>query len=240
MMAEQRRIARTRGKSDPIDAAAVAGPRDEPDLPVASHDDVSRELKLLVDRLEDLVTTRTATINRLLWRDHELTPAGHRQQVAEPGQASASPAGPARIGARGRCRSGVAELARHEVAEVVELTGKINVLAKRIETGSSQLTGVGLARRSRQTLRFPRMEMCSHAHHLEDLETPTLPSASSSSHAFVHPSYSPPPSAASTARPHRGRATPRAGPSRPGLPVGLTRKVLLLRLRKGHRVTSAT
>ena len=75
MMAEQRRIARTRGKSDPVDAAAVARVAlREPDLPVASHDDTSRELKLLVDRREDLVTMRTATINRLLWRVHELDP----------------------------------------------------------------------------------------------------------------------------------------------------------------------
>src|SRR4051812_19544800 len=76
MMAEQRRIARTRGKSDPIDAAAVArAALREPGLPIASHDDTSRELRLLVDRREDLVKTRTATINRLLWRVHELDPA---------------------------------------------------------------------------------------------------------------------------------------------------------------------
>src|SRR4051795_3834884 len=57
MMAEQRRIARTRGKSDPIDAAAVArAALREPDLPLASHDATSRELKLLVDRRDDLVT----------------------------------------------------------------------------------------------------------------------------------------------------------------------------------------
>ncbi len=75
MMAEQRRSRATRGKSDPIDAFAVArAVLREPDLPVASHDDISRELKLLVDRREDLVTTRTATINRLLWRVHELDP----------------------------------------------------------------------------------------------------------------------------------------------------------------------
>ena len=76
MMAEQRRIARTRGKSDPIDAAAVArAALREPDLPVASHDEGSRELKLLVDRRDDLVKHRTATINRLLWRVHELDPS---------------------------------------------------------------------------------------------------------------------------------------------------------------------
>src|SRR3954462_12576723 len=76
MMAEQRRIARTRGKPDPIAALAVArAALREPDLPAASHDDVSRELKLLVDRREDLVKTRTATINRLLGRVHELDPS---------------------------------------------------------------------------------------------------------------------------------------------------------------------
>jgi len=50
MMAEQRRVARTRGKSDPIDALAVArAAQREPGLPVATHDEASRELKLLVD-----------------------------------------------------------------------------------------------------------------------------------------------------------------------------------------------
>ena len=75
MMALVRASARTRGKSDPIDALAVARAfLREPDLPVASHDAVSRELKLLVDRRESLVGTRTRTINSLLWRVHELDP----------------------------------------------------------------------------------------------------------------------------------------------------------------------
>lgn len=76
MMAEQRRVARTRGKSDPIDALAVARAfLREPGLPVASHDECSREAKLIVDRREALVGTRTRTINSLLWRVHELDPA---------------------------------------------------------------------------------------------------------------------------------------------------------------------
>lgn len=73
-MAQPRASARTPGKSDPIDGLAVARAYLwEPGLPVASHDEVSRELKLLVRR-EDLVAQRTATINRLLWRVHELDP----------------------------------------------------------------------------------------------------------------------------------------------------------------------
>src|ERR1700761_1676147 len=75
LMAQTRASARTRGKSDPIDALAVARAYlREPDLPIASHDEVSRELKLLVDRREVLVAQRTATINRLRWRIHELDP----------------------------------------------------------------------------------------------------------------------------------------------------------------------
>jgi DNA-binding LacI/PurR family transcriptional regulator/transposase len=64
------------GKSDPIDARACArAVLREPDLPVASHDVVSMELKMLVDRREDLVGQRVATVNRLLWRVHDLDPA---------------------------------------------------------------------------------------------------------------------------------------------------------------------
>jgi len=129
MMAEQRRIARTRGKSDPIDAAAVArAALREPNLPVASHDETSRELKLLVDRRDDLVKHRTATINRLLWRVHELEPAWapktrsldlakHQQILAE------RLSGVVGI---------VAELAREELVDVVDLTARINQLERRI------------------------------------------------------------------------------------------------------------
>jgi transposase len=75
LMAEQRRTARTRGKSDPIDALAVArAVLREPDLPVATHDDASRELKLLVNHRDDLVRQRTAIINRFRWHLHRIDP----------------------------------------------------------------------------------------------------------------------------------------------------------------------
>lgn len=68
--------ARTRGKSDPIDALAVArAVLREPELPVAAHDAASRELKLLTDRRDDLVAERTRAVNRLRWHLHELDPA---------------------------------------------------------------------------------------------------------------------------------------------------------------------
>lgn len=130
MMAEQRRIARTRGKSDPIDAAAVArAALREPDLPVASHDEQSRELKLLVDRRDDLVKRRTAIVNRLLWRVHELDPAW-----APPARSLDLVKHQQILAARLAGASGiVAELAREELEEIVEHTVKINAYAKRID-----------------------------------------------------------------------------------------------------------
>lgn len=75
MMAKVRRSARERGKSDPIDARAVAlAALREPDLPVARLDGPAREIRLLVDHREDLVAERTRVINRLRWHVHELMP----------------------------------------------------------------------------------------------------------------------------------------------------------------------
>ncbi|WP_442968022.1 IS110 family transposase [Rhabdothermincola sp.] len=76
LMAHARDAARTYGKSDPIDALAVArAALRHPDLPAAQLDGPARELRLLVDHREDLVAERTRGINRLRWLLHELDPA---------------------------------------------------------------------------------------------------------------------------------------------------------------------
>lgn len=76
LMAHARDSARSYGKSDPIDALAVArAALRQPDLPAAQLDGPSRELRLLVDHREDLVADRTRAINRLRWHLHELDPA---------------------------------------------------------------------------------------------------------------------------------------------------------------------
>src|SRR4051794_18060313 len=129
MMAEQRRTARTRGKSDPIDALAVArAVIREPDLPEASHDEASRELKLLVDHRDDLVAQRTQVINRFRWHLHRIDPtvdpapsslnrAKSRQQLSE------FLAG----------RSGIdARLARELLADIDVVTVRVNALEKEI------------------------------------------------------------------------------------------------------------
>jgi transposase len=129
LMAQVRKSARTRGKSDPIDAEAVArAVLREPALPIATHDEVSRELKLLTDRRDVLVAQRTSAINQLRWHVHELDPerapasrsldtAKHQQALrswldTQPGL--------------------VAEIARAELADICRLTAQINALAKRI------------------------------------------------------------------------------------------------------------
>ena len=75
-MADTRRAARTYGKSDPIDALAVArAALREPDLPTARLDGPEREVRLLVDHRDDLVAERSRIMARLRWHLHELDPA---------------------------------------------------------------------------------------------------------------------------------------------------------------------
>ncbi len=129
LMAGARRSARTRGKSDPIDALAVArAALREPDLPVAAHDETSRELKLLVDHRESLTAERTKKVNRFRWHLHELDPerdpapsalnrAVVRDQLADWLQTQPGL---------------VAELAAELLADIGRLTERINALEKRI------------------------------------------------------------------------------------------------------------
>jgi len=76
LMANARDSARSFGKSDPIDALAVArAALREPNLPSARLDGREREVRLLVDHREDLVQERTRMISRLRWHLHELDPS---------------------------------------------------------------------------------------------------------------------------------------------------------------------
>ena len=76
MMAGQRDAARSFGKSDPIDALAVAhAALRRPDLPVARLAGPEREIALLLDHRSNLVVERTRHASRLRWLVHELDPA---------------------------------------------------------------------------------------------------------------------------------------------------------------------
>jgi len=74
LMAGVRRSSREPGKSDPIDALAVARAALREDLPAAPLGGPDREVRLLVDHREDLVAERTRAENRLRWHLHELDP----------------------------------------------------------------------------------------------------------------------------------------------------------------------
>jgi len=72
----ERRAGRMRGKSDPIDALAIArAALREPDLSRPRlGEQAFRDLKLLVDHRDDVVDTRRRTQQRLRWHLHALDP----------------------------------------------------------------------------------------------------------------------------------------------------------------------
>jgi transposase len=142
LMAQTRKSARKRGKSDPIDAESVArAVLREPGLPVASHDETSRELKLLTDRRDVLVAQRTSAINRLRWHVHELDP--------ERGPAPRSLNGAKHQKALHQWLKTVpglvAEMARAELADIVRLTTEINALQKRLSDRADEVAPTLLA-----------------------------------------------------------------------------------------------
>jgi transposase len=129
MMAGARRSARTRGKSDPIDALAVArAALREPDLPTARLDGPSREVRLLVDYRERLVRERTGIQNSLRWRIHELDPTFDPPSGSLDRYVMLDQIETFLIGHQGL----VAELAEREVARIRELTREANQLERDI------------------------------------------------------------------------------------------------------------
>jgi transposase len=77
LMGQSRRGERSAGKSDPIDALAIARAalREGPEtLPAAHLDERSLQVKLLLDHREDLVKARSEDQCRLRWHLHDLWP----------------------------------------------------------------------------------------------------------------------------------------------------------------------
>jgi len=136
LMAGVRRSARTRGKSDPIDALAVArAALREPDLPTAQLDGPSREVKLLVDYRESVVRERTALQNRLRWRLHELEP-GYDPPSSSLNRYQTLDQVDQLLGAH---HGVVADLARREVIRIREITSEANQLQKDIEARVAEI-----------------------------------------------------------------------------------------------------
>ena len=132
LMAGERRVARERGKSDRIDALAVARAalREGLDrLPVAELAGVELDIRLLVDHRERLVRTRTAIYNDLLWHLHDLWP-----EQTLPGCALLYKKWAGRIGRRLARAEQTARvrIARDELRHLRELSHTINALEAEI------------------------------------------------------------------------------------------------------------
>jgi transposase len=129
LMAAERRGGRERGKSDPIDALAVArAALREPDLPVACLDGPARTVKLLSDHRGDLVAERTRLCGRLRWHLHELDPG---MQVPSRGLRRYHVLD--EVAARLAAMDGVvARIAAELVVRCRELTVRINELEREI------------------------------------------------------------------------------------------------------------
>jgi transposase len=142
LMAHARDSARSYGKSDTIDALAVArAAQREPDLPVARLDGPDRELRLLVDHRESLVAERTRLICRLRWHLHELDPAWEPKARNLDAQRTLD-----EVQARLQEQAGVvARLARELANRCAELTAVINALEKEIAQLVEQLAPALLA-----------------------------------------------------------------------------------------------
>lgn len=128
LMAGARRSSREPGKSDPIDALAVARAALREDLPAATLDGEEREIRLLVDHREDLVAERTRAQNRLRWHLHELDP-GHEPAARSLDRAVVLAALETQLA---DAPGTVGRIARELVVRIRELTAAINDLEREI------------------------------------------------------------------------------------------------------------
>jgi transposase len=136
LMAHARDSARTYGKSDPIDALAVArAALREPGLPAARLDGPERELRLLTDHREDLVADRTRMISRLRWHLHELDPGWDPAPRALRSRKNLDSVAVRLAGVDGM----VARLAADLAARITALTADINDLENEISVLVRQL-----------------------------------------------------------------------------------------------------
>jgi transposase len=132
LMAGARESTREAGKSDRIDAVAVARAAIREGLetlPVAQLAGAELDIRLLVDHRERLVKQRTALINDLRWQLHDLWP-----EVEIPLRALTGPRWPQRLSRRlARSeQSARVRVARDELTRVRELTRAITDLEQEL------------------------------------------------------------------------------------------------------------
>jgi transposase len=150
LMAGVRRGGRERGKSDPIDALAIARAalREDAHLPAARLDEQVLEVRRLVDHREDLVAERTRVINRLRWMVHDLAP---ELAPAPRALASARGRGALEAGLRALPDSAGRRIALSQLARITALTAEtgqaereLASLVRRLVPVLLQVAGVGV------------------------------------------------------------------------------------------------
>src|SRR3954469_17104864 len=139
LMAGARKSARERGKSDAIDAVAIARAaiREGLDtLPVAQLAGPELDVRLLVDHRERLVAQRTALINDLRWGLHDLWP-----ELEIPPRALIHANWQERVARRlTRCeQTARVRIARDELRRIRDLTRAITELEQELATLVAQL-----------------------------------------------------------------------------------------------------
>jgi transposase len=128
LMADSRRAVREPGKSDSIDALAIARAAiREPDLPVAQLAGPERDIALLLDHREHLVRESVRVCARLRWQLHDLDPA-----LEPPARSLGSVRVLKRLSARlGRCEPSVQVwLCRELVQSLLTLRAQIKDLER--------------------------------------------------------------------------------------------------------------
>jgi transposase len=139
LMAGARKSSRERGKSDGIDAVAIARAaiREGLDtLPVAQLAGPERDVRLLVDHRERLVSQRTALINDLRWGLHDLWP-----EFEIPPRALIHAGWQDRVAGRLTRAEQIAQvrIARDELRRIRELTRSIDALERELAGLVAQL-----------------------------------------------------------------------------------------------------
>jgi transposase len=150
MMAGERRGGRERGKSDPIDALAIArlALREDRDLPAARLDEVTRPLRLLTDHRDALIKDRTKMVNRLRWHLHDLDPdlAPAARALSRPGPRRQLAAALAALPASTARRIATDQLAHieHLSAQIDTLAADLAPLVTAIAPALLAITGLGV------------------------------------------------------------------------------------------------
>jgi transposase len=147
LMAGARRQVRERGKSDAIDAVAIARAAIREGietLPVAQLAGPELDVRLLVDHRERLVAQRTALINDLRWNLHDLWP-----EFEIPLRALRGPGWQQKVGRRltRAASSARIRIARDELRRIRELTRTIDALERELAELVAQLAPRLLAER---------------------------------------------------------------------------------------------